>query len=127
MARTAARIGALEAFLLIGGLALVSRAGYLQLVKGGDYSRKAAAERTVRKQLEAPRATIYDLTRTPLAISFEKYHIEIAPDQVTKPDSLSRAYRADVGSTERLRRSLKRKEYFYAHGPFSATQVRRLR
>ncbi len=127
MAKAETRIGALQAFLLIGGIALLGRAGYLQLVKGGAYSKKAAAERTVRKELEAPRGTISDRTGTPLAISFEKYHLEIAPEQVRKVDSLLRVYRSDVGRIDRLRTSLGDSEYFYAHGPFSATQVRRLR
>lgn len=60
MAKPETRIQAIQVGLLIGALALAGRAGYLQLVRGGDYAKQAARQRTEHKYLEAPRGVIYD-------------------------------------------------------------------
>lgn len=129
--RPAARIVALQAALAIGALALLGRAVYLQLVRGAELGRRAEALRTVRRPLEAHRGTIYDRRGTPLAVSLERYRFGVAPQRVRPGarDSLLRLVRADLGiPTRRLEQVLRgRGRYFYAHGPFTAGQVERLR
>ena len=128
MAKPEARILSLEVVLLLGGLAMVGRAGYLQLIKGQAYAKRAAAQRTTRQILEAPRGAIYDRNGSVLATSLERYRIDIATEQVKNRDSLLRIYRTDVGAhVDRLAAALRAKDPFYAHGPFTAGQVRRLR
>jgi cell division protein FtsI (penicillin-binding protein 3) len=131
MAKPTIRIGALQFFLLLGGLALLGRAGYLQLVKGEEYGRQARAERTVRLSLEAPRGAIYDHAGTPLAVSLERYRLGVNPAQVRRSarDSVLRFAASDLGiATGRLRQALSgERTYFYAHGPFTAGQVERIR
>ncbi len=131
MAKPVARIAALQAFLVLGGGALVARAAYLQLVHGNAYARQAVAERTVPRKLEPHRGTIFDRRGAPLATSLEQYHLGVAPDQVRSSavDSVVRFARNDLGiDVTRLRRTLReRGRYFYAHGPFTASQVERLR
>ncbi len=128
MAKPGTRIGALQMVLVLGGLVVAGRAAYLQLFRGAENRRKAVVQRTVQKVLEAPRGVIYDRSETPLATSLERYRIDVAPEQVDRPDDLIKTYRADVGGpTDRLRAKLRRKEPYYAHGPFTAGQVRRLR
>lgn len=128
MAKTEVRIQAIQAVLLIGGLAMVGRAGYLQLIRGGDYAKRAARQRTEHKILDAPRGVIYDRGGTPLASSLERYHVNIAPEQVKDKNAMLRMYRTDVGGkVDRLAAALKSGEPFYAHGPYTAGQMRRLR
>ena len=128
MAKTETRIQAIQAFLLIGAFAMVGRAGYLQLVRGGDYAKRAARQRTEHKILEAPRGVIYDRGGTPLASSLERYHVTIAPEQVRDQNALLRIYRTDIGGrVDRLSAALRSGDPFYAHGPFTAGQMRRLR
>jgi cell division protein FtsI (penicillin-binding protein 3) len=69
MARPIARIVALQVALGAALLLLVGRAGYLQLVKGGEFARRAKAQRTVTRELPARRGSIYDRNGRPLAIS----------------------------------------------------------
>ena len=82
MARQAARIVALQFGLGIGLLLLVARAGWLQLVKGGEFARRAAAQRTVTTELPARRGTIYDRNGTPLAVSEPVYRVQLAVKEV---------------------------------------------
>ncbi|MHB1328271.1 MAG: penicillin-binding transpeptidase domain-containing protein, partial [Gemmatimonadales bacterium] len=122
------RIRWLGVFLLLGGLAMIGRAGYLQLARGGAYADIAESERTERLVIEAQRGVISDRTGTHLATSLERYRIDIAGVQVQHPDSLLRIYRRDIGrDVKRLETALRTKRDFYAHGPFTANQMRRLR
>ena len=128
MAKPEARIAAIQIMLAVGGLAVLVRAGYFQLYRGQGYSQLADSLRTVPKVLEAPRGVIYDRTGTALATSLERYRIDISGLQVKRVDELVRVYRADVGTqVEGLRQRLRGKKDFYAHGPYTAGQVRRLR
>lgn len=128
MAKPETRIQAIQVGLLIGALALAGRAGYLQLVRGGDYAKQAARQRTEHKYLEAPRGVIYDRGGTPLATSLERYHVTIAAEQVKDKATLLRIFRSDIGGkSDRLAAALRSDEPFYAHGPYTAGQVRRLR
>ncbi|MGE0442860.1 MAG: penicillin-binding protein [Gemmatimonadales bacterium] len=128
MARVAARIRVLEVGLLVGALIVVGRAGYLQLVKGQEYAKRAAARRTSARVLEAPRGRIYDRDGELLATSLHKYRINIAGEQVLKPRELLAIYRRDVGDKVReLDADLRAKTDFYAHGPYSEGQVQNLR
>ncbi len=128
MARTEARIQALQAVFLVGVLAITGRAGYLQLVRGDDYAKRAARQRTAHQILEAPRGVIFDRRGTPLATSLERYHVTIAPEQVKNKPALLRLFQADIGAkVDRLRAALRSNDPFYAHGPYTAGQVGRLR
>ncbi len=130
-ARPAARILVLQLALLASALALVARAVHLQVVQGPELARRAQAERTVRRPLEAHRGTIYDRQGTPLAVSLERYRFGVAPQRIrpSARDSLVRLVRTDLGiGTAGLQAALRGKgSYFYAHGPFTASQVERLR
>ena len=128
MAKTETRIQAIQAVFLIGAVALTGRAGYLQLIRGADYAKQAARQRTEHRILEAPRGVISDREGTPLATSLERYHVNIAPEQVKDKNNLLRIFRADIGGNlNRLSAALRSDAPFYAHGPYPAGQVRRLR
>ena len=128
MAKPEARIQALQAVLLVGGVAMALRAGYLQLVQGDHYAKLVARQRTEHRVLDAPRGVIYDRSGTALAASLERYRLNIAGNQVRSAESFLAAYRSDVGArVPQLREALKSGEDFYANGPFTAGQVRRIR
>jgi cell division protein FtsI (penicillin-binding protein 3) len=125
------RILVLQVAMGLAAVALAGRAVWLQAVKGEDLARRAQAQRTVRQELPAHRGTIYDRRGTPLAVSLERYRVGVNPERVRpgQRDSLLRIARADLGiRTARLAAALAgRERYFYAHGPFTAGQVERLR
>jgi cell division protein FtsI (penicillin-binding protein 3) len=131
MARPAARIVALQFGLGAGLLLLVARAGWLQLVRGGEFARRAAAQRTVTTELPARRGTIYDRNGTPLAVSEPMYRVQLAVKEVRDTARLvDRAARALGVSRASLRRYFQRGSdefYPYFHGPFRESRIAPIR
>jgi len=72
-------------------LAVVGRAGQLQLVQGGQWAAKAAESRTEHDSLPARRGSLLDRQGTPLAITQEFYHVGMAPREITDRTALVRA------------------------------------
>jgi cell division protein FtsI (penicillin-binding protein 3) len=130
MAKPAARILALQVAFAAGILAITGRAAWLQLVRGGDLSRRAEEQRTAPRELMARRGTIYDRNGTPLVISQPKFRVQIALREVRDTARLLGLFASDLGlRSDTLRRSFRRgtPRYPYFHGPFTARQVDRLR
>ncbi|HEX7024260.1 MAG TPA: penicillin-binding transpeptidase domain-containing protein, partial [Gemmatimonadales bacterium] len=130
MAKPVARIVALQAALGLGLVLVVGRAGYLQLVEGGEYRRQASRQRTEQVELPARRGTIYDRNGTPLAVSQPKYHVTLALNEVRDTALLiSRASARLRIRADSLRRSFRRgtPRYPYFDGPFSEAEVGPLR
>lgn len=129
MARPAARIRAVEVVFLLALAAVLGRAGYLQIIQGGHWSREAARLRTERDTTPARRGTIFDRNGSPLALTQEFYHLGLAPNEITdRADLVRRISRSLAIPAARLNRDLKsRKSYLYYHGPFTAQQVESVR
>lgn len=130
MAKPAARIQVLQILFGFGILAVLGRAGWLQLVKGREISKRAEALRTAPRELMARRGTIYDRNGTPLVISQPKFRVQIALREVRDTTRLLKVFASDLGiRSDTLRRSFRRgtPRYPYFHGPFTARQVNRLR
>lgn len=130
MARPVTRIVALQVALGAGLLLVVARAGWLQLVRGRELARKATQQRTAQRELEARRGTIYDRNRTPLVVSLPKFRVQLALNEVTDTAELIRLVAADLHvRADSLRRSFRRgtPRYPYFYGPFTGSQVARLR
>lgn len=128
MAKPEARIQALQGILLLGGLAMALRAGYLQVVQGAHYAKVVARQRTEHRVLDAPRGVIYDRNGTPLAASLERYHIDLSGKQVRSPQTFLAIYQADIGAKmNQVKRAVREGDDLYLHGPFTAGQVRRIR
>jgi cell division protein FtsI (penicillin-binding protein 3) len=108
-------------------LALVLRAGQVQLVEGRRYAAAAAAQRTERVTLEARRGTLYDRHGTAIALTQETYHVGVAPNELRNPASdaalIGHQLRVDGRDVER---ALKRRYAWFA-GPFTALEVQPLR
>ncbi len=131
MAKPVARIVALQVALGAGLLLLVVRAGYLQLVQGGDFARKARAQRTVTRELPARRGTIYDRNGNQLAASEPVYRVQISVKEVRDTAALlRRASRALRISQAALLRHFRRGAdnlYPYFHGPYKGSAIAPLR
>ncbi len=131
MAKPVARIVALQVALGAGLLLVVWRAGYLQLVKGGEFARQARAQRTVTRELPARRGTIYDRNGSPLAVSEPVYRVQISVKEVRDTLALlrraSRALRVPQASLLRHFRRGADNLYPYFHGPFKESAIGALR
>ena len=130
MARPVARIAALQAALILGMILVVGRAGWLQVVKGGELARRAKTQRTAQRELDARRGTLYDRDGVPLVISMPKYRVQLALNEVRDTAALIRLASADLGiRADSLRRSFRRgtPRYPYFYGPFTSSQVERVR
>lgn len=129
MAKPVARIRAVEIGFVLAIVAVIGRAGQLQLVQGSQWAAQAAESRTEHDSLPARRGTLFDRGGTPLAITQEFYHVGMAPREITDRTALVRAAaRALEIGASRLDRELRSgKPYVYYHGPFTAQQVEPLR
>ena len=63
-------------------LALAFRVGWIQIVKGAEYSARAVQQQTKDQTLKAERGVIYDANGEELAVSVTCYSIWVRPDQV---------------------------------------------
>ncbi|HXE58404.1 MAG TPA: penicillin-binding transpeptidase domain-containing protein [Gemmatimonadales bacterium] len=128
MAKPAARIAALQFVFLLAAAVVLGRAAQVQLVQGGEYARRAAAQRTARVVLPARRGAILDRNGVPLAVTQEYYHVGVAPNELERPREAARLIARHLGiPPARVARDLARKRYAYYHGPFTALQVHALR
>ena len=128
MAKPEVRIAAIQFCLAAGIGAIVVRAAQLQLFEGARWSSEAEAQRTVRAVLPARRGTLYDRNGVPLAVTQEFYHVGAAPNELRDRPATVRLLSAQLGlSAGQVDRDVTRKKWVYWHGPFTASQVQRLR
>src|SRR5262245_37617964 len=130
MAKPAARILALQVALAAGLLLVIGRAGYLQLVKGGEFAEQVRKQRTVTRQLPARRGTIYDRNGTPLATSEPVYRVQIAVKEVRDTAAVVRLGARALRTPASAMRAMFRKGatlYPYFHGPYKESEITPLR
>jgi cell division protein FtsI (penicillin-binding protein 3) len=129
MAKTTARIAAIQFGFALGVAAVLARAVQVQILDGDRWAKEAETKRTERRILPARRGALYDRNMVPLAITQEFYHVGIAPNEL---DDRGAAFRALIRHlsvpTALLDREFRSgKRWIYLHGPFNATQVQPLR
>jgi cell division protein FtsI (penicillin-binding protein 3) len=127
MAKPAARIGALQVILGLAGLVMVGRAFQLQVGQHEAWRERATARDNRERVVPARRGALLDRDGMPLAVTLEAYHLLVAPDQVTQPDSLRRLLREALGIPARRVRQQLARRYPYFDGPFTAAEVQRIR
>lgn len=129
MARVQARLGLIQAVLVLCLLVVLGRAAQVQILRGGDYAKEAARSRTELRTLEARRGTLYDRSGLSMAVTQEYYRVGIAPNEVTERTALARvaSRQLDVPAATLKRDLSSRKPYLYFYGPFTATDVEPLR
>jgi cell division protein FtsI (penicillin-binding protein 3) len=128
MAKPLARIAAVQFGFALGVAAILARAAQLQLAQGDRWAEQAERQRTERVVLPARRGALYDRNGVPLAVSQDFYHVGIAPNELNNPRATGQLISRQLGvSWPALQRDLRSKRWIYYHGPFTATQVERLR
>ena len=130
MAKPVARITALQVTLAVGLVLVIGRAGWLQLVRGRALSQQAAKQRTAQRELDPQRGILYDRNRSPLVVSIPKFRVQLALNEVQDTGKLIAFAIADLHiRRDSLVRSFRRgtPRYPYFSGPFTGSQVARLR
>ncbi|MEA2713028.1 MAG: hypothetical protein QOK27_989 [Gemmatimonadales bacterium] len=128
MAKPLARIAVVQFGFALSVAAILARAAQLQLVQGDRWAEQAQRQRTERVVLPGRRGALYDRNGVPLAVSQEFYHIGIAPNELANPRSTGQLLSRQLGvSWPALQQDLRSKRWIYFNGPFTATQVQRLR
>jgi cell division protein FtsI (penicillin-binding protein 3) len=125
--------------LVAFAVALLYRAGQVQLVQGKEWARLADGQHLQADTLRAPRGTIEDDRGDPLAVSREVLRLSIAPNQVRPPratpaeqDSIARALGRELAALGVSRGTIARaldstRPYAPVPGLYLPSEVRALR
>lgn len=127
MAKPTTRIAALQFAAALAVTAVLGRAAQLQVIEGAEFAKKAGDVRMKHEVLPARRGAIFDRNGTPLAITQQFYHLDVAPNEFTDTAKALRALGAVVGQGPAEIRAVLRKRYSYFHGPYAASLVEPLR
>lgn len=90
------RIALVHGALVLFALALIARAGKVQLLERAQWAARAQRQHFASSVVPAPRGNIYDVRGTPLAMSREMVRLNVAPREVADQKALSKALR-DLG------------------------------
>lgn len=124
MAKPTTRIAFLQAALAIAAAVVLVRSAKVQVIEHDKWAKVARELRQVSQAAPARRGAIYDRNGVPLAITMEKYHVEIAPDQVRDTAAVVHRVSKAIGiRADDLAGRLRAGKYIYFHGPFRANDV----
>jgi cell division protein FtsI (penicillin-binding protein 3) len=87
MSRPVRRMQVVVAAFALALVGLAIRAAQVQLVQGAEHAAASAANRTARRDLHAPRGTIFDRRGVVLAEDQQMFSVGVAPNELRKPDS----------------------------------------
>jgi cell division protein FtsI (penicillin-binding protein 3) len=123
------RISLLAAGYGLAALAVVLRAGQLQLFQGSQWRARAAAQQTLQVTLPARRGTIEDRNGLPLALSQESFTVGVAPREVDDPGRAAGLLAGAVGRprSEVVGALQGARVWIEYPGPYAWTQVAPLR
>jgi len=85
------RIALVHGALVLFALALIVRAGQVQLLQRAQWAARAERQHFASSAVPAPRGNIYDVRGTPLATSREMLRLSVAPREVASPKELRKA------------------------------------
>jgi cell division protein FtsI (penicillin-binding protein 3) len=85
------RIALVHGALVLFALALIVRAGQVQLLQRAQWVARAERQHFASSTVPAPRGNIFDIRGTPLALSREMMRLSIAPREVASPRELAKA------------------------------------
>lgn len=127
MAKPLVRLRVIQIGIAAALVALVLRAGQVQLLEGRRYAAAARAQRTERVVLESRRGALFDRHGTAIALTQETYHVGIAPNELrdARRDAPLLARQLRVAPRD-LDRALRRRYAWFA-GPYTAQEVQPLR
>ncbi|MBQ8808391.1 MAG: peptidoglycan glycosyltransferase, partial [Clostridia bacterium] len=90
------RIKVITALFLVGVMVIVTRLGWIQFVRGGQYKRMAAEQQTRDSVITAKRGTIFDRNMKVLAQSAGAERVTVNPQQIAKSKNTEEVVRALV-------------------------------
>src|SRR5690349_5589536 len=85
------RIALVHGALVLFALALVVRAGQVQLLQRAQWAARAERQHFASSTVPAPRGNIYDIRGTPLAMSRDMLRLSVAPREVASTKELAKA------------------------------------
>jgi len=129
MPRLPSRIALIGAGFIATALAVVARAGYVQLSQGTYWRERAAEQQTTVVALPAPRGGLYDRNGVALALSQETFGVGLAPNQVRDRALVASRLAAVLGKprAELLRLLGSDRVWYEWPGPYQWTAVSPLR
>jgi len=128
MAKPVARIGLIQATLVLGAIVVIGRAAQFQIVEGAKWRAEAERTRLARKVLLARRGGIYDRNGTALAVTQEVYDVGIAPNELRDRAQDARTIARALGiSLAGLQRDLATRKWVFVRGPFNGLQIQDIR
>jgi cell division protein FtsI (penicillin-binding protein 3) len=80
--RAPSRLTLIGAGFVVAALAVLARAGQLQIAQGERWRARAQSQQTSRVSLPSRRGAIYDRNGLPLALTHETYGVGLAPREV---------------------------------------------
>lgn len=127
MAKPAARLTFLQVALALGAVVVLGRAFQIQVLQHKQWATRAEARDVRTRELSPRRGGIYDRDGTPLAATYEAYHVKVALNELIDPAGTRKLIQRSLGiPAEQVSRQF-RNRYPYFDGPFDATQVQPLR
>ena len=129
MPKLPSRITLIGAGFIAAALAVVVRAGYVQLSQGTYWRQRAAEQQTTVVALPAPRGGLYDRNGVALALSQETFGVGLAPKQVRDRPLVASRLAAVLGKprAEMLRLLRSDRVWYEWPGPYQWTAVSPLR
>ena len=85
--------------LLLGAVAVLLRAGQVQILQAADWRDLAEAQHQTDVAIEATRGSILDRDGTPLAVSRERVRVSVAPREIQDMDAVRELLREELGLT----------------------------
>ena len=120
MAKPIARIGLIEAVLVLGALAVLGRAAQLQLVQGAKWQAEAERVRREKLVLPARRGGIFDRNGVALALTQEYFEVGVAPNELRERARDARTIARALGlSLSQVQRDLATRKWAAYRGPYN--------
>jgi len=88
---------AVLAGLLTAAVAVLVRAGQVQIVQAAEWSEMAEAQHRTDVSIEATRGSILDRDGTPLAVSRERIRVSVAPRELQDVEQVRELLREELG------------------------------
>lgn len=97
-------------FWVLTSVVLVARAGQLQILQGDTWREAADGQQRGTATLPAPRGSILDRDRVPLAVSHETFTVGVAPHELKDRDAAATALSSALALSDREARSITRSD-----------------
>ncbi len=128
MAKFTVRLTLLELGLALAAVAVIGKAGQLQLVEGAKWRAEARESRSETVLLPARRGGIYDRNGVALAVTQEYFGVGVAPNELREPARDARTIARALGlPPAAVTRDIAARRWVSYRGPFSGLQVQPLR